>query len=205
MIEAKNTGAPMTDENNIKNQENAYSNLNIPNLEELYKAEAQRLLKSINEQMEYYYKKSILKNVDALELDQVVQKINKFQSEVPGIDILKKSLSDDVMAVIAYIEKEYRKNSEYRIKRIITLQDELNQLKKQNRIYSFLIIFFQWYLYPKYKNNNNRVKELEYELKSIEMEESKEKRASLNTEQLIKMSHIFREKYLNIPIPTSQN
>ena len=71
MIEAKNTGAPMTDENNIKNQENAYSNLNIPNLEELYKAEAQRLLKSINEQMEYYYKKSILKNVDALELYQV--------------------------------------------------------------------------------------------------------------------------------------
>lgn len=205
MIEAKNTGAPMTDENTIKNQENDYSNLNIPNLEELYKVEAQRLLKSINEQMEYYYKKSILKNVDALELYQVVQKIKKFQSEVPGIDILKKSLSDDVLAVIAYIEKEYRKNSEYRTKRIITLQDEWNQLEKQNRVYIFLIILFQWYLYPKYKENNNKIKKLKYELDSIEKEEYTEKRASLNTEQLIKMSHIFREKYLNIPIPTSQN
>lgn len=205
MIEAKNTGAPMTDENNIKNQENAYSNLNIPNLEELYKAEAQRLLKSINEQMEYYYKKSILKNVDALELYQVAQKINKFESNVPGIDILKQSLSDDVLAAVAYIEKEYRKKCEYRTSQIITIQDELNKLEKQNRVYIFLIILFQWYLYPKYQNNNNRIKELEYELKSIEIEESKEKRASLNTEQLIKMSHIFREKYLNIPIPTSQN
>ena len=205
MIEAKNTGAPMTDENNIKNQENAYSNLNIPNLEELYKAEAQRLLKSINEQMEYYYKKSILKNVEALELYQVAQKINKFESNVPGIDILKQSLSDDVLAAVAYIEKEYRKKCEYRTSQIITIQDELNKLEKQNRVYIFLIILFQWYLYPKYQNNNNRIKELEYELKSIEIEESKEKRASLNTEQLIKMSHIFREKYLNIPIPTSQN
>ncbi len=205
MIEAKNTGAPMTDENNIKNQENAYSNLNIPNLEELYKAEAQRLLKSINEQMEYYYKKSILKNVDALELYQVAQKINKFESNVPGIDILKQSLSDDVLAAVAYIEKEYRKKCEYRTSQIITIQDELNKLEKQNRVYIFLIILFQWYLYPKYQNNNNRIKELEYELKSIEIEESKEKRASLNTEQLIKMSQIFREKYLNIPIPTSQN
>ena len=55
----------------------------------------------------------------------------------------------------------------------------------------------------KYKDVSNKIKALETELKDIEKEESKEKRASLDTEQLIKMSHIFREKYLNIPIPES--
>lgn len=193
----------MSDENPIPAQGDTYSNMNIPNLEELYKAEAQRLLKAINEQMEYYYKKSILNNVDALELYQVAQKINKFESNVPGIDILKKSLSDDVLAAVAYIEKEYKKKSEIRVNRTVTLQEDLYKLKKQNNFYICLIVLFQWYLFPKYKEVNNKIKILEAELKEIEKEESKEKRASLNTEQLIKMSHIFREKYLNIPIPKS--
>lgn len=193
----------MTDKNTVSSQGDAYSNLNIPNLEDLYKAEAQRLLKSINEQMEYYYKKSILNNVDALELYQVAQKINKFESNVPGIDILKKSLSDDVLAAVAYIEKEHRKKSEVRINRTVMLQEDLYKLKKQNNFYVCSIVLFQWYLFPKYKDVSNKIKALETELKAIEKEETKEKRASLNTDLLIKMSHIFREKYLNIPIPES--
>lgn len=193
----------MSEENTVSSQGDAYSNLSIPNLEELYKAEAQRLLKAINEQMEYYYKKSILNNVDALELYQVAQKINKFESNVPGIDILKKSLSDDVLAAVAYIEKEHRKKSEVRINRTVALQEDLYKLKKQSKFYICLIVLFQWYLFPKYKDVSNKIKALEKELKAIEKEESKEKRASLDTEQLIKMSHIFREKYLNIPLPKS--
>ena len=35
-----------------------YDNINIPKFEDLYKQEARRLLKMVNDQMELYYKKN---------------------------------------------------------------------------------------------------------------------------------------------------
>lgn len=178
-----------------------YSNLNIPDFETLYKSEAKRLLKSINEQMEFYYKRSVLNNVDALELYQIVQKINKFESSVPGLDILKRELSNDILALIAYIEKKFSAKRKNRMRKILSMQDEISKLTKQRDFYLALVLCLQIYLFPKFRALYDKIVILKYEVAKLENEESCEKRASLNTKQLIKISHIFREKYLNIPVP----
>jgi hypothetical protein len=52
---------------------------------------------------------------------------------------------------------------------------------------------------------NKEITNLKKLIKAKEQEELNEKRASFNEAQLIYISHRFREKYLNIPLPEDLN
>lgn len=191
----------MTDNNKPIYDDSQYDNINIPKFEDLYKQEARRLLKMVNDQMELYYKKNNEDNVDILNLYQVIKKIENFESQAPGINGLKAELVKDMHTMIEHFFKEIQELKAKQTKEILNIKDEIDKLEKKKNGYILGILLLQVYLLPPYIKIENRIKSLKTRLNRLETIEKQEKRINLKTEQLIRVSHGFREKYLNIKNP----
>ena len=184
--------------------QNNTNNVNIPNFEELYKQEAARLLKMVNEQMVYYFENNNQEKVETLNIYQIISKIEKFEASVPGIDILKKDLCNDMMSMAKHVEKEVTQTRQVRTAEMNRLKNLIFDCKNRKKANLVKVIFFQWNLIPEFSKIDSEIHSLRAKLEKLEIEEATEKRTSLNKEQLIKVSHLFREKYLNIPLPKSE-
>lgn len=187
------------------NDRKIWENLKVPDIEEQYKKEAEKLLKMINEQMQFYYNHGATKYVDILELHQIIRKIEKFESNVYGIAALKNELIEDMHTLIQHFEKKIREEQRLYSIKYNNLKEEIEALTKENNKLILLIVLFQWYLYPKYKKTESKLASLKKQLKHFEYKEQQYKRTMLNTEQLIKIAYGFREKYLNVKPPTENS
>lgn len=155
----------------------------------------------VNDQMELYYKKNNEDNVDILNLYQVIKKIENFESQAPGINGLKAELVKDMHTMIEHFFKEIQELKAKQTKEILNIKDEIDKLEKKKNGYILGILLLQVYLLHPYIKIENRIKTLKTRLNSLETIEKHEKRINLKTEQLIRVSHGFREKYLNIKNP----
>lgn len=189
------------DNKNKESIENQYKNINIPHFEDLYQEEAKKLLKMVNEQMEYYFDKSTKKNIDSFNIYQVINQIGKFKSNIPGIDNLKLNLVKDISKMAEHLESEISEKRKERALKIISMKNDIRTLEKRKHIMILKIIFFQWYLLSQYTQTEKEISNLHALINKLEKEEYLEKRAAFNEEQLIYIAHRFREKYLNIPLP----
>ena len=192
-----------SDNENVSFNDDQYNQINIPNFNDMYKSEAQRLLKMINETMEFYYQKNKSTNVDAFNIYQVLSKIDKFESTIPGIDVLKNNLSNDISQMAQHLEQKVSENRKKRANEISILTKKIEELEKQKKRTIFKIIFFQWFLITSYFKTTKEINNLKQQIKTKEHEEYLERRAAFDEEQLVYISHRFREKYLNIPLPDS--
>lgn len=147
-----------------------FQNINIPDFEKMYKEEAGRLLKMVNDEMENHYRNSVMRNVDILSLYQVVKKIEDFESNIPGIDMLKKTLSQDMHTLCEHIERDHAEQRADWAKKIASLQDEKDKLLSQKKFFTMSLILFQWYLFPKYRNVCNELALIDMQIKQIEQE-----------------------------------
>ena len=189
------------DNKNKESIENQYKNINIPHFEDLYQEEAKKLLKMVNEQMEYYFDKSTKKNIDSFNIYQVINQIGKFKSNIPGIDNLKLNLVKDISKMAEHLESEISEKRKERALKIISIKNDIRTLEKRKHIMILKIIFFQWYLLSQYTQTEKEISNLHALINKLEKEEYLEKRAVFNEKQLIYIAHRFREKYLNIPLP----
>ena len=98
-----------------------------------------------------------------------------------------------------FIEKRARFANE-----IAMIEKDLLETKRRKTATLVKIILLHWFLIPEFFKLNKNISNLNRMLKNIKEDELREKRETFNEAQLIYISHRFREKYLNIPMPEGQ-
>ena len=172
----------------------------MPNIQELYKIESDKLLALIESKIDFYvsnqYKSA--KNLDIYDLWQIVNKVQEFDTDLVEVKYLKRSVAADLADIAQNIEKEYRSKINALNATNTRIQEEICCLKKRKRQIIFKSLFCaQWPFQKEYNDADYKIITLQNKIKfnNREIVKLQENRASINTTKINEIVGFLKEKY----------